>query len=78
MNIQKRHEQAKQHPQDPITIREEAGRYQRARPVLENLRRYQKLLTPQEYKTIRGQAIAGDVEGAKRGLTKLIGERGGI
>lgn len=73
--IEELRQQSKLRPQDPISIREEAGRYRRARDVLEQLRRYNNLLNPQEYRTIRGQALAGDVEGAKKGLTKLIGER---
>ena len=78
MTRHERIEEAKQQAQDPITIREEAGRYQRAKVILDALRRNQRLLTPQEYKTIRGQALAGDVEGANKGLKRLIGERGGI
>ena len=40
---------------------------------LEGMKRY---LSPQEYKTIRGQINAGDVEGAKRGLDRLLKKRG--
>ncbi len=40
---------------------------------LEGMRRY---LTTQEYKTIRGQINAGDVEGAKNGLDRLLKKRG--
>ena len=29
-------------------------------------------LTPQQYKTLRGQILAGNAEGAMRGLKKLI------
>ena len=28
-------------------------------------------LTPQQFKTIKGQILAGDVEGAKKGLDRL-------
>ena len=28
-------------------------------------------LTPQQYLTIRGQILAGDIEGAKKGLARL-------
>jgi hypothetical protein len=75
MTIQGKIDQAKLQAQNPAAIKEEAARYRRAREVLEQLRRYNNLLNPQEYRTIRGQAISGDVEGAKRGLTRLIGER---
>ena len=30
------------------------------------------LLTTQQYKTLRGQVLAGDTEGAKHGLKKLL------
>ena len=36
------------------------------------LKRYKRFLTPQQYKTIKGQAAAGDVAGAMRGLEKLL------
>ena len=29
-------------------------------------------LTPQQYKTLRGQVLAGDPDGAMRGLRKLL------
>lgn len=34
--------------------------------------RYRWLLTQQQYKTLRGLVRSGDVEGAKKGLNKLI------
>lgn len=43
---------------------------------LETLEKYRRLLTRQEVKTIRGQALSGDLDGAKRGFTKLVA-RGG-
>ena len=30
-------------------------------------------LTPQQYRTLRGQVLAGDGDGAMRGLRKLLG-----
>lgn len=33
-------------------------------------------LTGQQYKTLRGQVLAGDAEGALRGLNKLIKRAG--
>lgn len=33
-----------------------------------------KMLTRQQYKTIKGQILAGDAEGAMRGLEKLTGQ----
>lgn len=39
------------------------------------LDRARKCLTPQQYKTIRGQILAGDAEGALRGLEKIMERR---
>lgn len=35
----------------------------------------QRYLTTQQYKTLRGQILAGDAEGATRGLEKIIERR---
>lgn len=37
--------------------------------LLKDSREY---LTHQQYKTIKGQIIAGDVEGARKGLLRLL------
>jgi len=37
---------------------------------------YKKYLTPHEFSTIKGQALAGDVAGAKRGLERLLRKKG--
>ena len=42
---------------------------------LKHLKKQRVRLTTQQYKTIRGQAIAGDIDGANKGLIKLL-ERG--
>lgn len=34
-------------------------------------------LTKQQYKTVRGQALSGDLEGARKGLAKLLKRRCG-
>lgn len=36
------------------------------------LKESKKYLTQQQYKTIKGQLIAGDVQGATKGLQKLL------
>lgn len=33
------------------------------------------MLTPQQYKTLRGQVLAGDVYGAMQGLRKILERR---
>ena len=40
--------------------------------ALITLNRARNRLTPQQFKTIRGQVLAGDTDGAMRGLLKLI------
>lgn len=36
------------------------------------LKESRKYLTQQQYKTIKGQIIAGDVDGARTGLRRLL------
>lgn len=59
------------------TLREEASRYAAAHAILTELRtNYRKRrITPQQYKTLRGQAIAGDIDGATKGLAKVLRAR---
>ena len=40
--------------------------------ALIQLNRSRKRLTPQQYRTLRGQILAGDDAGALRGLQKLL------
>ena len=37
---------------------------------------YTKYLSKQEFSTMKGQALAGDVEGARRGLNRLLRKKG--
>lgn len=56
------------------SVLEDAGRYLRARLILNDLR--EKYLagkiTFQQYSTLRGQALAGDVDGAVKGLARVL------
>lgn len=36
------------------------------------LKENKKYLTKQQYRTIKGQLIAGDIEGANKGLNRLL------
>lgn len=36
------------------------------------LKKYRPYLTQQQYKTLKGQVIAGNYEGAEKGLKRLI------
>ena len=46
--------------------------YLEAHLILEELRRCQRQLDRQQIKTLRGQALSGDVEGARKGLDRLM------
>ena len=49
--------------------------YMRARPFLAALNRAGWLLSGQEYRTLKGCALAGDTEGAEKGLEKILRRR---
>lgn len=40
--------------------------------AMNEIRKYRKLLTAQQKRTLEGQVLSGDIEGAMRGLVKLI------
>ena len=42
---------------------------------LELLKGYRHLINKQQLKTLRGQALAGDVEGARKGLQKVLSRK---
>jgi len=42
---------------------------------LRELRKHKDHLTKQQFKTLRGQVINGDCEGAKKGLKKILNRR---
>lgn len=43
------------------------------RKALRDLKQHRNRLTWQQYRTIRGQIIAGDIRGAEKGLRRLLG-----
>lgn len=43
--------------------------------LLVQLKNYRHLLTKQQIHTLKGQILAGDVDGALKGLNKIINER---
>ena len=53
-------------------LNEDANRYRMAHETLQELRRHLGELTVQQYRTLKGQALAGDIDGAKRGLYKIL------
>lgn len=53
-----------------------ANAYLKAHTFLRALKKYNGLITGQEFKTLRGQALAGDIEGATKGLERILGRKG--
>ena len=55
-------------------IQEDSARYRRAHIFLTDLRKKWKQheITSQQFSTIRGQAVSGDLDGATKGLAKVI------
>lgn len=49
-----------------------ARRYRDAQSFLSILNQNKRSLTYQQIKTLKGQALSGDIEGAWRGLKKLL------
>lgn len=45
--------------------------YRRAHVFLDELNRRRRKLTRQQYLTIKGQALSGDIDGAVKGLARL-------
>lgn len=53
-------------------LQKDAMAYSAAHQFLNDLRMYRDKLTPQELRTLKGQALSGDVHGATKGLAKLL------
>ena len=49
-----------------------ARRHREAQPFRKQLEKARGMITTQEAKTLWGQALKGDIEGAEKGLAKLI------
>lgn len=45
------------------------------RLALQRLKKYNGLISPQRYKTVRGQILAGNISGAEKGLERILKER---
>ena len=68
---------AERDERDASDVREDASRYLRARLILNDLREKHMAgkITWQQYSTMRGQALGGDVDGAVKGLARVLRER---
>lgn len=55
-----------------MQIQHDAGVYTRANKFLTALKKHRREITAQEYSTLRGQALAGDIDGATKGLDRIL------
>ena len=51
-----------------------SNQFLRAHQFLEHLKKNSEHLTRQQFLTLRGQALSGDIEGANKGLEKIVRE----
>lgn len=58
---------------DETTVPQDATRYVRANPFLMELRKHTKYLNDAQYKSLRRQALKGDIAGADRNLRSILG-----
>lgn len=58
-------------------LQRDAMAYQEAKTFLRDLGNVKDRLTPQELRTLKGQALSGDVNGATKGLAKLLAQKDG-
>ena len=58
------------------TVEQDALRYTRAAPVINELHRHAAKLSTDEYKELRRQALRGDIDGARQRLQMLVWTRG--
>jgi len=60
---------------EKLTVREEASRYLQARAFLRDLKAAAPYIDRQQVLTLRGQALNGDLDGAIKGLAKIMGRK---
>ena len=53
-------------------VQRDASLYLAANPFLTRLKSYDGQISKQEYRTLRGQALSGDVQGAEKGLQNIL------
>ena len=70
---------AERDERDAFDVRLDASRYLKARLILNDLREKLRFseITWQQYSTLRGQALAGDVDGAVKGLATVLRKNSG-
>lgn len=53
-------------------LQRDAMAYAGANAFIRELKKYRDTLTPQQIRTLKGQALAGDVQGAEKGLQRVL------
>lgn len=68
---------AERDERDAMDVRSDASRYLRARLILNDLKeKYtQGKINWHQYSTMRGRALAGDIDGAVKGLANVLRKR---
>lgn len=55
-------------------IERDAMAWLQAQQFVKSLRQYRGMLTAKQLRTVRGQALAGDIPGARKGLENMLKE----
>ena len=53
-------------------LQKDAMAYSQAKAFLDEVRSHRDILTTQEMRTLKGQALSGDINGAAKGLARLL------
>lgn len=69
------HRHAMLHDYRKEDIRQDASRFLRVHMFTERLRKYIKVLTMQEYRDLRQQALDGDINGAAMKLENILSNK---
>ena len=62
-------------PMSAAEVRYDAGRYLRAKNLLDELRKCRKWIGAEKFEELRTQALDGDVDGATKALGVLMNSR---
>lgn len=55
-------------------LQKDAMAYAQAKAFLDEMKNHRDVLTTQQMRTLKGQALSGDINGAAKGLAKLVSE----
>lgn len=55
-------------------LQKDAMAYAQAKAFLDEMKNHRDVLTTQQMRTLKGQALSGDINGATKGLERLVME----